>query len=141
MMPKQVLWSLILGLSMAAVMPLQGQGPAQGRGRGPVTLPEGAGKEIVQTACAKCHALNLVVNDGYSRQEWQQVFNTMVNLPKDQSDVLADYLAKNFPEKPKPPAVVIPGAAKVSFKEWPLPTKGSRPHDPLATPDGAIWYT
>jgi hypothetical protein len=30
---------------------------------------------------------------------------------------------------------------QVSFREWQVPTSGSRPHDPLATPDGAIWYT
>jgi len=29
----------------------------------------------------------------------------------------------------------------VSFKEWTVPTKGSHPHDPLATADGTIWYT
>src|SRR5713101_7375002 len=29
----------------------------------------------------------------------------------------------------------------ISIKEWVVPTPGSRPHDPLATPDNAIWYT
>jgi len=29
----------------------------------------------------------------------------------------------------------------VSFTEWTVPTKGSHPHDPLAAPDGTIWYT
>src|SRR5438477_13182703 len=62
-------------------------------------------------------------------------------LPNDQVDELAKYLAKNFPEKPKPKAVVLPGSVKVSIKEWVVPTPGSRPHDPLATADGAIWYT
>ena len=32
-------------------------------------------------------------------------------------------------------------SVKVSFKEWLVPTPGSHPHDPLATADGAIWYT
>jgi virginiamycin B lyase len=129
--------------SVAAAMiwgTLIGSGAAQGRG-GPVSLPDGAGKEIVQASCTKCHALNLIANSGYGREEWQTVFNTMIDLPTDQAGILADYLAKNFPEKPRPQAVIIAGAAKVTFKEWPLPTKGSRPHDPLATPDGAIWYT
>ena len=39
---------------------------------------------------------------------------TMVDLPKDQSDAVADYLARNFPEKPKPPAVLLPGTAKAT---------------------------
>ena len=29
----------------------------------------------------------------------------------------------------------------VSFKEWIVPTLGSRPHDPLAARDGSIWWT
>lgn len=29
----------------------------------------------------------------------------------------------------------------VTFKEWPVPTKGSHPHDPLAAADGSLWYT
>src|SRR5206468_11127758 len=61
--------------------------------------------------------------------------------PKDQSALVAEYLGKNFPEKPKPPAVVIPGSVTVSIKEWVVPSLGSRPHDPLATADGNIWWT
>ena len=37
--------------------------------------------------------------------------------------------------------MVIPGPANVSFKEWQVPTPGSRPHDPLAARDGSLWYT
>src|SRR5512140_1325693 len=98
--------------------------PAQGRGRGaPVELPDGPGRDVVQATCSGCHALNLVVNDGYSRQEWQYVISTMVNLPANDMAVITDYLATHYPEKRKPPAVVIPGSAQVAFKEWPLPTK------------------
>src|SRR5216110_2671121 len=114
---------------------------SQQRNSAPVNLPDGPGKEIVQTVCARCHSLGLIVNDGYTRQEWPRVFGTMVDLPKDQADLVATYLSTHFPEKPKPAPVIIPGGAAVAFKEWSLPTKGSRPHDPLATPDGALWYT
>ena len=74
--------------------------PARTQGRGqPVQLPEGPGKETVQTTCTGCHALNLLVNSGgYTRQGWQDLFGTMVTLPNDQRTVVADYLAKNFPE-------------------------------------------
>ena len=30
---------------------------------------------------------------------------------------------------------------KVNIRLWDVPTQGSRPHDPLATKDGAIWWT
>ena len=128
-------------VSMALCISLSSSASAQGRDRAPVNLPDGPGKEIVQTVCSRCHGLGMVVNDGYSREEWPRVFGTMVDLPKDQADVVATYLATHFPEKPKPIPVIIPGPAQVSFREWSLRTKGSRPHDPLATPDGALWYT
>src|SRR5579864_2791620 len=134
-MSKHRMWSVLVVALVVSIAPLRSQAAAQGRGNQPASFPDGPGKEIVQTPCHKCHALHLIVNDGYSRAEWPTVFNTMVDLPKEQADVLADYLAKNFPAKPKPPAVVIPGTATASFKEWSLPTKGSRPHDPFATPD------
>ncbi len=113
------------------------------RGGGPApTLPEGTGKELVQTTCTKCHAINLVVNSGGgTREDWEKLFTSMVEPPPADRAIIADYLAKNFPEKPRPKAVLIPGSASVSIKEWVAPTLGSRPHDPLATPDGSIWWT
>jgi virginiamycin B lyase len=67
--------------------------------------------------------------------------NVGAGLPTGEIEPLVGYLAKNFPERPRPKAVLIPGGAKVAIKEWVVPTPGSRPHDPLATADGAIWYT
>jgi virginiamycin B lyase len=108
-------------------------------------LPEGSGKRAVQSYCVQCHDLSTVTRAGYSEQGWRNNLDMMINvgatLPKDQVTEVTQYLAKNFPERPMPPAVVIPGNAQVTIKEWIVPTPGSRPHDPLATTDGAIWYT
>jgi virginiamycin B lyase len=136
--------SMLLGaISWALALHAAPQPSAvQGRGRGTVNLPDGPGKAQVQAYCALCHQLNNITNSGgYTRQGWLDVISTMVALPEDQADIVADYLAKNFPEQPRPKAVVIPGPARATFKEWKLPTLGSRPHDPLATSDGSIWYT
>ena len=38
-------------------------------------------------------------------------------------------------------SLVASAQTNVSFTEWTVPTKGSHPHDPLAAPDGTIWYT
>jgi virginiamycin B lyase len=137
---RRVLEALALFALFIAAFPISGQERSRGRGT-PVALPEGSGKDVVQAQCASCHGLNLIANSGYSRDEWITLFTTMVALPKDQADAVADYLAKNFPEKPRPPAVIIPGPVQVNIKEWLVPSLGSRPHDPLATPDGAIWWT
>ena len=108
-------------------------------------LPDGNGKETIQMACGSCHALTTVTNAGHNRQEWTSVLNMMVTagapVPKDQIATVTDYLAKNFPERPAPGAVLIPGSVEVSIKEWQVPTAGSRPHDPAFAPDGSVWYT
>jgi len=31
--------------------------------------------------------------------------------------------------------------AKVTIREYDVPTPNSRPHDPAVAPDGALWYT
>ena len=118
------------------------QGGPPGGGRGQVTLPEGAGKDMVSTNCTKCHALNMITNSrGNTREGWQTLFGTMVALPADQANTIATYLATNFPPKPGPDAVIVAGPTTVNFREWLLPTLGQRPHDPLAAADGSLWWT
>ena len=82
---------------------------------------------------------------GYTPEGWRTVLRMMANhgvaVPADQVAPLNEYLTKSFPEKGKPAGVVTPGPAEVSIKEWQVPTPGSRPHDPLATRDGSLWYT
>ena len=118
---------------------------AQGRGADSRPLPEGTGKDVVEGACKTCHSLGQIANAGHSREDWQTVVAQMRNagakVPEDQVPAIIDYLAKNLPEKPAPPAVLVPGNVKVNIKEWNVPTPGSRPHDPLAARDGSIWYT
>jgi virginiamycin B lyase len=112
----------------------------------PTTLPAGAAHDAVQTACAGCHSVNVVINSsGYSAEGWQQTVNSMIGrgakVPPDQVPAMVEYLAKYFPPQAAPPAVIIRGTEKVSFQEWSLPTPDSFPHDPMAAPDGSIWYT
>ena len=112
---------------------------------GEEALPEGAGKALVQSACVGCHELSRVTHSGYSRAGWQNVVSMMSHvgtaLAPEQVPVVVDYLATNFPERDRPAAAVIPGRVAVTIHEWTVPTPGSRPHDPLATADGALWYT
>ena len=108
-------------------------------------LPDEQGKELAAANCNGCHTLLSRVGAGYTPEGWTTVLRMMVNqgtlLPADQVEPLKAYLIKSFPEKGKPPGVVIEGPAEVSFKEWQAPTPGSRPHDPLAAQDGSLWYT
>jgi virginiamycin B lyase len=108
-------------------------------------LPAGSGKDLIATACTACHALDLITNAGHTPADWKLLVERMVaagaDVPANQVPVVTAYLTKNYPEGDVPKAVIIPGAAKVTFKEWTVPTIGSRPHDPLATRDGNIWYS
>ena len=94
--------------------------------------------------CGACHDINRA-RAGYTPQGWRTVMQMMVNFdgagPQDQIGTLTEYLIKSFPERPRPPAVLIDGPVQAWIKLWQVPTPGSRPHDPLATRDGSIWYT
>ncbi len=107
-------------------------------------LPAGPGKETVAAVCGGCHDVNRV-RAGYTPEGWRTVIQMMKNVdapvPKDQWDTVTEYLIKNFPEKPRPAAAVIEGPVQAAIKEWPVPTPGSRPHDPRAAKDGSIWWT
>lgn len=111
----------------------------------PVVFPEGPGKKTVETYCGTCHGLDRVANAGYTQAYWHTTIRMMMNfgtpIPQDEVLPLIDYLAKHYPEKPMPLARVIPGPVQINIREWQVPTPGSRPHDPLATRDGMIWYT
>ena len=127
-------------LVLAALAPL----PALGQPKAPA-LPDGPGKEQVEQYCSGCHGLNRVMNSGYPQAYWHTVVRMMLNfgvpIPPDQVLPVTDYLAKNLPEKSRPDANIVPGSAKVVIREFQVSIPGSRPHDPLATRDGAIWYT
>src|SRR5207249_4661658 len=138
---------LVFVLMIAAVLSLAGltQGQGQG-GRGEqLKLPDGPGKDILQSACTECHNLQMASGTGYNREEWGLTLERMIaagaKMTPDQIPVVTDYLLKNLAGEGPKPAVVVTGSVAVSFKEWGLPTKGSRPHDPWAAPDGSIWYT
>jgi virginiamycin B lyase len=107
-------------------------------------FPEGPGKETFVASCGGCHDINRA-RAGYTPAGWNTLQHMMQNFatpiaPEEWPTVMA-YLIKSFPERPRPPAVIIPGPVQATIKMWDAPTLGSRPHDPLATKDGAIWWT
>ncbi len=109
-----------------------------------VKLPDGPAKDTVAALCGACHRLTFLAN-GYTPDGWHTVVRMMLNfgvpIPKDEVTTVTDYLIKSFPERQRPAAAVIPGPVQVAMKQWPVPTPGSRPHDPMAARDGSIWYS
>jgi virginiamycin B lyase len=136
-MKRFALLAVAAGMLLWCALPVRGQdAPA---------LPDGPGKALVQASCTQCHGVGQIVRAGYDAAGWRNVVAMMTNagakLAPDRVDAVVAYLAKAFPPKAAPAAVVIPGSVTVAIREWVVPTAGSRPHDPLAAPDGSIWYT
>ena len=104
-------------------------------------LPDGDARALVLANCTRCHDTRVITAAGFTRQDWGIVTSSMVSLPEDQMTAIGDYLHAHFPERRKPPAVLISGAVKTTIKDWSTPTPGARPHDPLAVRDGSIWWT
>ncbi len=131
----------LLVLATAMLVPLALPALAQQPG---ADFPDGPGKQTVLNTCGGCHDINRL-KIGYTPEGWHTVIRMMQNMeapiPPDQVETVTQYLIKAFPERPRPAANIIPGPVQVSIKQWPVPTPGSRPHDPRATSDGSIWYT
>ncbi|HEX5282002.1 MAG TPA: hypothetical protein VFW28_18115 [Micropepsaceae bacterium] len=108
------------------------------------TLPNGAAKDIVQSACSACHQLNIVTSAGHTPDEWTRIVGEMVTkgaqVPANQVSTLTQYLASNFPPRARPASSILTGAVQANFKEWPLPSRAF-PHDPYAAADGSLWYS
>jgi len=110
----------------------------------PAPFPDGPGKDIVVATCGGCHDINRI-RAGYTPAGWNMLQHMMQNMgtpiaPEDWPTVTS-YLMKNFPERQRPAAAVVAGPVQARIFLWDVPTIGSRPHDPLATKDGAIWWT
>jgi cytochrome c5 len=66
----------------------------------PVTLPDGAGKNLVETRCGLCHDLERVATVKRGKQAWPVIVNNMVawgaTATPDEAKAMTDYLAANF---------------------------------------------
>jgi streptogramin lyase len=82
-------------------------------------MPEGPGKKLAADQCATCHSLLPVVSARKTRQQWQPVYDRMLDdmfdlrklmiyhQPSENSDLVLGYLAKSFgPDTPPNPSVM-----------------------------------
>ena len=128
----------VLSAALLALVPALAQ--AQGK---PAALPDGPGKDRVEAICTACHKTNDIVrSSGYTKEGWKELTGTMINLsatPEIQEEI-TQYLATHFPPNTKRAPKLMPGSAKIAFKEWQTPTLGQRPRDPIQAADGTIWW-
>lgn len=116
---------------------------AMAQGRSPQALPEGSGKQLVQTLCSTCHSTATISRAaGFdSADQWRELFSTMIALSDAQANTIAAYLAEHFPEDKTRRPTLIAGDTEIEIIEWTVPTLGQRSRDPIEAPDGSIWWT
>jgi len=63
-------------------------------------LPDGPGKKVVESACGRCHGLDVIADKKWSREQWRDSVKAMIgrgaSLTKEQTADAIDYLARNF---------------------------------------------
>ncbi|MEA2990572.1 MAG: virginiamycin lyase [Alphaproteobacteria bacterium] len=145
-MKNRPLLALIAAASFCVVLPVQAQVVQPDSGQpGGFPLKPGAATALIQERCIACHDLRRVVNSNKDAEEWRETVHMMkaAGAAIDDAEVkqISDYLIANYLGLERPKATIVAGPANVKFKTWATPTPGSRPHDPLATPDGMIWWS
>ncbi len=134
-----VVTCLLLGLLVPHATLAQAPGPGRS-----ATLPAGDSRDLVQGVCTNCHTPREILrSSGYSAANWKALIASMIDLSgtPDTQEKIVSYLATHFPEGRNPrPAKLMPGTAKISFKEWVTPTLGQRSRDPVEAADGTIWW-
>ncbi len=66
----------------------------------PVVLPDGHGKELVETRCGLCHDLERVATIKRQKRDWPVIVNNMVawgaTATPEEAKTITNYLAANF---------------------------------------------
>ena len=133
---------LMLVLAVCMLVCLLPESVAAQRGQA-APLPEGGGKTLVEARCASCHGIGSITRSGGfdTPEEWRDVSASMMHLPDDEAEAIANYLAENFPARDERRPTLVDGPVEVEITEWLTPTLGQRSRDPIEAPDGSIWWT
>src|SRR3546814_5975940 len=118
-------------------------GAARGQSLGPSALPEGPGKEQVESVCTACHpASQITRSSGYTQADWSELTATMIDLSGNPElrEEITGYLAAHFPPNQRKAARPVSGPAQIAFKEWQVPSLGQPSRDPVEAADGTICW-
>jgi len=79
----------LLGVALATAMPAAAE-----------SLPDSVGRQELLNICGSCHSAEVVLDVRKSREDWQQVIDTMRGFGakgrKEDFDAIIDYLTNNL---------------------------------------------
>lgn len=65
-------------------------------------LPDGPGKELVETICSACHATVIITQQQKTKEEWQAKVTEMLqeepDVTEQERETIVTYLAAHFPK-------------------------------------------
>jgi hypothetical protein len=109
------LLALALGGLLVAASPFPA--PRAEEPEEPTVLPEGHGRDETFYACTACHSTALIRRSGFTRQQWDDLMDWMVErqnmnpLDPEERKLIVDYLAQAFPpRRTRPPGFTNPFA-------------------------------
>ncbi len=87
---------------------------------GPVSLPEGPGRELVATRCVGCHDLDTAVSRRATANEWRDIVAEMIKrgaqVPGTEAAAIVTYLAQHYgattPAAGQPAATLAEGPGR-----------------------------
>ena len=82
------------------VLPSKAAGSAAGGEAKTISLPPGAGKELLESRCTTCHDVGRVISVKRTKAEWEQVTKNMIErgtqVSSEEAQTITSYLSSQF---------------------------------------------
>lgn len=100
MQARRILWRVVVVLVMAMVVVWLGACASQAEPSEPVMEDTADGAALLEQSCTKCHNLDRVTSKQWSRDQWEQTVDNMIQkgaeVSADNKEPLLDYLSETY---------------------------------------------
>jgi cytochrome c len=99
------MWKIgVIGLAASLAVPVAALADTDAAGNTfqEAELVPGPGMEEVELTCAACHSLNIVVQQGLTKEDWDELLDWMIEeqgmaeLEDEERKLIVEYLATNY---------------------------------------------
>lgn len=85
------------------------------------SLPDGQGKDLVQSKCSACHGLDFILHGSYSGAQWVKIVEDMVKaglkVTPEEKNTITTYLASHFSKGTGSPMPPVPAGSETKQPE------------------------